>query len=116
MDAPAGARSGMLGRVRPRSANEWRSFWHQGGDAELRQVLRREWPPLHDASEHACARPAERVATLLGSNAPVRALASELGRIRADELGAPPDPEADQLSAEAVRSWFDAHAAVDAKS
>jgi len=107
---------GHAGRVRPRSANEWRSFWHQGGDAELRQVLRREWPPLHDASEQACVRPAERVATLLGSNAPVRALASELGRIRADELGAPPDPEADGLSAEAVRSWFDAHAAVDAKS
>ena len=102
--------------MRPRSANEWRSFWHRGGDAELREILRREWPPLRDASEQALARPAERVATLLGSNAPVRALASELGRIRADELAAPPDPETDRATAETVRSWFDAHAAAEAKS
>jgi hypothetical protein len=106
----------MLGPVRPRSANEWRSFWHHGGDAELREVLRREWPPLHGASEQASARPAERVATLLGSNAPVRALASELGRIRADELGSVPDAEADHVTAEAVRGWFDARAAAEPKS
>jgi hypothetical protein len=94
------------GPVRPRSANEWRSFWHHGGDVQLREVPRREWPPLHDASEQACARPAERLATLLGSNAPVRALASELGRIRADELDAAPDPEADRASADAIQTWF----------
>ena len=102
--------------MRPRSANEWRSFWHHGGDAELREVLRREWPPLRGVSEQASARPAERVATLLGSNAPVRALASELGRIRVDELGATPDPDADRVTAEAVRGWFDAHAPAEPKS
>jgi hypothetical protein len=102
--------------VRPRSANEWRSFWHHGGDSELREVLRREWPPLHDAAEADCARPAERIATLLGSNAPVRALASELGRIRADELGAEPDPEADRAAAAAIHAWFAARAFVDANS
>src|SRR5438552_8804293 len=78
---------GHAGRVRPRSANEWRSFWHHGGDAELRSALRDAWPPLRGAGEQTCARPAERIATLLGSSAPLRALASELGRIRADELG-----------------------------
>jgi hypothetical protein len=94
------------GPVRPRSANEWRSFWHHGGDAELREVMRSEWPPLQAASEAEAARPAERIATLLGSNAPVRALASELGRIRADELGSEPDPEADRSAAEAIQGWF----------
>ena len=78
--------------------------------------MRREWPPLHDAPEQACARPAERIATLLGSNAPVRALASELGRIRADEIAAEPDPEADRATAEAIHAWFAAHAMVDANS
>jgi hypothetical protein len=102
--------------VRPRNANEWRSFWHHGGDAKLREVLRAEWPPLHDAPEQACARPAERIATLLGSNAPVRALASELGRIRVDEIGAEPDPEADRASAEAIQSWFASQSMIDTNS
>ena len=99
--------------MRPRRANEWRSFWHHGGDAELRRVLRDSWQPLHDAPEPAAARPAERVATLLGSNAPARALASELGRIRADELGAEPDPNADAAAAETIRAWFESVAARD---
>lgn len=102
--------------MRPRSANEWRSFWHHGGDAELRDVLRREWPALHGASEQASARPAQRIATLLGSNAPIRALASELGRIRADELGVKPDPEADRAAAEAIQRWFASHAVVESNS
>jgi hypothetical protein len=102
--------------VRPRSANEWRSFWHHGGDAELRRVLADVWPPLEGASEQAAARPAERVATLLGSNAPPRAVASELGRIRADDLGIEPDPDADRAAADAVLSWFASRSAADAKS
>lgn len=91
--------------MRPRNANEWRSFWHHGGDAELREVLGRVWPPLHGASDQASARPAERVATLLGSNAPARALASELGRIRA-ELGAAADPQGDRAAAAEISAWF----------
>jgi len=102
--------------VRPRSANEWRSFWHHGGDAELRRVLHDVWPPLHGAAEELGVRPAERIATLLGSNAPLRALESELGRIRADELSIDPDPDADRATAEAVQSWFQAHSLVDADS
>jgi hypothetical protein len=97
--------------VRPRSANEWRSFWHHDGDAELRSVLQDAWPPLRDLAEAACARPTERIATLLGSNAPLRALVSELGRIRADELGAEPDPGADRAAAETIMRWFEAVAA-----
>lgn len=91
--------------MRPRSANEWRSFWHSGGDAELRRVLRAVWPPLHGAPEQTCARPGERIATLLGSNAPPRALASELGRIRA-ELDAEQDADADRAAADAIQGWF----------
>jgi hypothetical protein len=102
--------------VRPRSANEWRSFWHHGGDVELRAVVREAWPPLRDAPEHAAARAGERVATLLGSNAPARALASELGRIRGDELGAEPDPDADRIAADEILSWFANCARADAKS
>jgi phosphomannomutase len=85
--------------MRPRSANEWRSFWHDGGEQELAAVLQDAWSP--DAS-----RPqAERVALLLGSNAPVRALVAELGRMRAD-LGSAPDPDADRQAAEQVDEWF----------
>lgn len=91
--------------MRPRSASEWRAFWHHGGDAELCVVLRDAWPPLNGEPEEACVRPAERVATLLGSNAPARALASELGRIR-DELGAVPGPDEDSAAADAVLAWF----------
>jgi hypothetical protein len=91
--------------VRPRSASEWRAFWHHGGEAELRVVLRDAWPPLRDAPEEACVRPAERIATLLGSNAPARALASELGRIR-DELGAVLAADEDSAAADAVLAWF----------
>ena len=91
--------------MRPRSANEWRSFWHRGGEAELRVVLRDVWTPLRGVSDAACAPQAERVALLLGSSAPVRALASELGRIRAD-LGLVPDPDEDRAAAEAIHDWF----------
>jgi len=86
--------------MRPRSANEWRSFWHHGGEDELRVELQRIWPALHGVADEACARSVERVATL----------ASELGRIRADELDAAPDPDADRDAADAIVAWFHAHA------
>jgi hypothetical protein len=91
--------------MRPRSANEWRSFWHQGGEGELRDVLRAVWAPLRDVSDEICISQAERIALLLGSSAPVRALSSELGRIRA-ELGDDQDAEADRDAAEKVSEWF----------
>jgi hypothetical protein len=95
--------------MRPRSANEWRRFWHEGRESELEQLLRDSWPPLHDAAEETCEAPAERVALLLGSAASPRALASELGRIR-DELGVVPDPHTDRATAETLLGWFDARA------
>ena len=93
--------------VRPRSANEWRDFWRDGGEVELRDVLRETWPPLRDADDEECAHLATRVATLLGSRAPVHALASELGRIRAHELGIEPDAEVDRAAAAEISHWFE---------
>ena len=68
-------------------------------------MLRDTWAPLRGSTDEACAPRAERVALLLGSSAPVRALASELGRIRA-ELGREPDPDEDREAAEAIHGWF----------
>jgi len=93
--------------MRPRSADEWRSFWHQGGEQELAALLGSVWPPLATVGEEAGHTAAERVALLLGSAAPVRALAAELGRIRTD-LGAESDPIADAEAADAVHAWFEA--------
>src|SRR5690348_5820309 len=67
--------------VRPRSATEWRQWWAAGGERELRVVLREAWPPLADADDETCAHYATRLATLLGSGAPLRALAADLARI-----------------------------------
>jgi hypothetical protein len=92
--------------VRPRSANEWRAFWRDGGETELRRVLRETWPPAAEADEEHCAWLATRVATLLGSNAPARALAAELGRIREHELGAGQDAAEDAATAERLHAWF----------
>jgi hypothetical protein len=80
--------------VRPRSANEWRDFWRDGGERELHGQLE-EFAPF-----------SVRIATLLGSNAPLRALVSELGRIREHELGAPADPLRDAEVARRIRAWF----------
>jgi hypothetical protein len=80
--------------VRPRSANEWRDFWRDGGEREL-----------HGQLEEFAAF-SVRIATLLGSNAPLRALVSELGRIREHELGAPADPLRDAEVARRIRAWF----------
>jgi len=91
--------------MRPRSANEWRQFWHDGGDRELRLLLADAWPPLRGFAEEAAAPHAERIALLLGSAAPVRALAAELGRIRTD-LAAEAAPEQDREAAERVDEWF----------
>jgi hypothetical protein len=84
--------------MRPRSANEWRDFWRDGGERELHAQLQ-EFAPY-----------SVRIATLLGSNAPLRALVSELGRIREHELGTPADPPRDGALAERVYAWFEASA------
>jgi hypothetical protein len=80
--------------MRPRSANEWRDFWRDGGERELHAQLD-EFAPY-----------SVRIATLLGSNAPVRALVAELGRIREHELNEEADPERDAELAGRVYSWF----------
>jgi hypothetical protein len=72
--------------VRPRSANEWRDFWRDGGVRELEALL-------GELAPHAT-----RLATLLGSNAPKRAIAAEIGRIRGGE----PDEEL----ASRIHDWF----------
>ena len=81
--------------MRPRGANEWRDFWRDGGEQALHAQLE-EFAPY-----------SVRIATLLGSNAPLRALVAELGRIRAHELDAPADPRRDAEVAERVYAWFD---------
>jgi hypothetical protein len=73
--------------VRPRSANEWRDFWRDGGERELAALL-------GDLAPHAA-----RIATLLGSRAPRPALAAELGRI---ENGPP-----NELLAQRIHEWFE---------
>ena len=80
--------------MRPRSANEWRDFWRDGGEQELRAQLD-EFAPY-----------SVRIATLLGSNAPERALVAELGRIREHELRTERDPERDAELASRVHAWF----------
>ncbi len=80
--------------MRPRSANEWRGFWRDGGERELRTLLD-EFEPY-----------AVRIATLLGSAAPERALVAELARIREHELDAPPDPARDTEVGQRIREWF----------
>jgi hypothetical protein len=80
--------------MRPRSANEWRDFWRDGGERELHAQLE-EFAPY-----------SVRIATLLGSNAPLRALVGELGRIREHELGGALDPERDGELAQRIYAWF----------
>ncbi len=81
--------------MRPRSANEWRDFWRDGGERELETHLD-EFAPY-----------STRIATLLGSNAPPRALVAELGRIREHKLKAASDPERDAEVGERVCAWFE---------
>jgi hypothetical protein len=81
--------------VRPRSANEWRDFWRDGGEQELHAQLE-EFSPY-----------SVRIATLLGSNAPERALVAEFGRIREHELNAARDLERDAEVGARVYSWFE---------
>jgi hypothetical protein len=81
--------------VRPRSANEWRDFWRDGGERELNAQLE-EFAPY-----------SVRIATLLGSNAPERALVAELGRIREHELSAARNPERDAELASRIYAWFE---------
>jgi hypothetical protein len=82
--------------VRPRAANEWRDFWRDGGERELAAHLE-ELEPY-----------SVRIATLLGSNAPLKALVAELARIREHELHAPPDVTRDEQLATRVYDWFHA--------
>ena len=81
--------------TRPRGANEWRDFWRDGGERELHVQLE-EFAPY-----------SVRIATLLGSNAPERAIVAELGRIREHELKAERNPERDAELAVRVYAWFE---------
>ncbi|HEY2355260.1 MAG TPA: hypothetical protein VGH79_10230 [Gaiellaceae bacterium] len=81
--------------MRPRSANEWRDFWRDGGERELNAQLD-EFAPY-----------SVRIATLLGSNAPAHALVAELGRIREHELEAPADRTRDEEIARRIYSWWE---------
>lgn len=81
--------------MRPRNANEWRDFWRDGGERELHGQLE-EFAPY-----------SVRIATLLGSNAPLRALVAELGRIREHELHGHTDRVRDEAVAERVYAWFE---------
>lgn len=85
--------------MRPCSANEWRDFWRDGGEQELHAQLE-EFAPY-----------SVRIATLLGSNAPLRAVVAELGRIRTHELRAPVDPARDEEIAMRIFEWFPANRA-----
>ena len=80
--------------MRPRKANEWRDFWRDGGERALAAQLD-ELEPY-----------SVRIATLLGSNAPKKALVAELTRIRLHELQAAPDPARDEELATRVYDWF----------
>lgn len=82
--------------MRPRSANEWRDFWRDGGEQELHAQL-------DEFAPHSV-----RIATLLGSNAPQIAIVAELGRIRKHELREPPDLERDAEVAARIYAWFEA--------
>jgi hypothetical protein len=80
--------------MRPRAANEWRDFWRDGGERALAAQLD-ELEPY-----------SVRIATLLGSNAPLKALVAELGRIREHEARLPPDFARDTELAARVYDWF----------
>lgn len=93
--------------MRPRSATDWRSWWAAGGEDGLRAVLREAWPPVAAADDATCAHLATRLSTLLGSRAPLRAVAAELGRMRAG-IGAAPNAAEDERAAAIVQEWFPA--------
>ena len=71
-------------------------------------MLKASWPPVRDTDEETCAWLATRVATLLGSGAPLRALVADLGRIRVHELALDPDPRVDEVAAKRIQTWFEA--------
>lgn len=80
--------------LRPRSANEWRDFWRDGGERELNAQLD-EFAPY-----------SVRIATLLGSAAPLSAIVAELGRVREHDLRMSPNPARDEEIAARIHAWF----------
>jgi hypothetical protein len=94
-----------------KGAGEWRDFWRERGMRELARVLNESWEPLTVASPAERESCAFRVASLLGSRAPLLALADELGRIRGDELGLPAAPDEDERAAATITTWFTSAAA-----
>jgi hypothetical protein len=89
-----------------RSAAEWRDFWRERGERELRLLLWAAWDPITGASLSEYDECTTRVATLLGSRASCEALVAELGRIRTGELGLDADPAADERAGAKISRWF----------
>ncbi|HSS81505.1 MAG TPA: hypothetical protein VLK24_09940 [Gaiellaceae bacterium] len=101
----------MVERWPMKGAAEWRVFWRERGMQELAQVLAESWAPLAAASSAERESCSFRVASLLGSRAPVLALAEELGRIRRDELGLAAGRDEDERAAVTITTWFTSAAA-----
>jgi hypothetical protein len=92
------------------SAAEWRAFWEVRGLRELRLLLWAGWDPIGRVPLAEYEGHALRLASLLGSRASRSSIASELGRIRRDELGLDPAPAEDSRAAEKIAAWFEAAA------
>ena len=71
-------------------------------------LARRRRARARARSSTSSRRTPSRIATLLGSNAPPRALVAELGRIREHELQAASDPERDEEIGARICAWFGA--------
>jgi hypothetical protein len=72
---------------------------------ELADLVSASWPPLDDAGDETRETCVFRIASLLGSRAPAKALADELARIRF-ELGEDSSPLEDARAAHAIAAWF----------
>src|SRR5215208_3579745 len=92
------------------SAGEWRMFWQARGMRELQLLLWAAREPLAAVPPGACDGYALRVASLLGSRASRDAIASEVGRIRRDQLELEPDPAEYACAADKISAWFEAAA------
>jgi hypothetical protein len=73
---------------------------------ELADVVSASWPPLDGADRETRETCVFRIASLLGSRAPAKAVSDELARIRFD-LGAQARPLEDTRAAHAIAAWFD---------
>jgi hypothetical protein len=89
-----------------RTGEGFAKWWKQRGRDDLTLVLWSGWNPIgFEVPLDEYDNYSDRLVSLLGRDPTVAEIAAELGQIRTETIGMPPDASRDEIAANALKWW-----------